>query len=309
MEQYNVKLISESDLKLISYLYKSCFNVEVSETFLKRKYDTLKLGKYTIGFLALDENSEPAAYYGVFPIRIQVNNKDIFLAAQSGDTMTDKLHQSKGLFIKLAKETYGLAEKEGIKFVFGFPNQNSLPGFQRKLEWHFYGNLIKFKKNILTIPLIPILKKLKWQSFFIQSFYSRTISKREYFQNSLLDSGQSGVFRDKDYWDYKQYGNNFTFKCGSILVWAKFDGSLLVGDIEYKADTDYSKVLKQIHRKAFFWGCSSVVFQISPNTWLNNILEANGYLSSDSLPIGYLQFDAQIDYSNIKYTYADSDTF
>ena len=59
----------------------------------------------------------------------------ISLGAQSIDTLTDKNYRGKGMFTGLARDLYLKEKNEGVKFVYGFPNGNSIHGFSKKLDW------------------------------------------------------------------------------------------------------------------------------------------------------------------------------
>lgn len=75
------------------------------------------------------------AIYVVSPVRFQVGNEIVF-GAQSMDTLTLPCAQKKGLFKKLAVQTYEDLIQEGrVKFTYGFPNQNSKHGFVKYLNW------------------------------------------------------------------------------------------------------------------------------------------------------------------------------
>lgn len=78
------------------------------------------------------------AIYVVSPARFQVGDEIIF-GAQSMDTLTLPCAQKKGLFRKLAIQTYQNLVQEGlIKFTYGFPNQNSKHGFVKYLNWTLF---------------------------------------------------------------------------------------------------------------------------------------------------------------------------
>jgi GNAT superfamily N-acetyltransferase len=57
------------------------------------------------------------------------------LALQSLDTLTDAEHRGKGLFVKLARQTFARASGEGAALIYGFPNGSSARGFFGKLGW------------------------------------------------------------------------------------------------------------------------------------------------------------------------------
>jgi hypothetical protein len=135
-EEYMFERLTDQNLHDLQILIKDLYGREEPIENLIRKYDTSTWGVQYIGYIAYSKNREVAAYYGVFPVMLEIHGENI-LAAQSGDTMTHRHHQRKGLFIQLAYMTYELAKEVGIQFIFGFPNDNSFPGFQKKLNWKF----------------------------------------------------------------------------------------------------------------------------------------------------------------------------
>ena len=289
------------------FIAQSAFGVLLDEKKLNKKFDTQFTGVANLGFIAYSTDHTPSAYYGVFPVFMLIDGVQ-YLVAQSGDTMTHTNHQGKGLFVKLARESYQLAASNGVQLIFGFPNGNSYPGFVKKLDWNHEKNLVKYTKRINTVPLAALAARYNSFKKFYKYFTKRHIQKRAFFGNSLLETGENGVLRDQNFWNYKAYSDNFTFNASGVKVWAKIDGVLLVGDIEYKEGTDYAKVLKKIAGKAFFLGCHKIVFQCSSHTWLSNILE-NTYQSEVGLPIGYLKLNEHFPDKELKFTMADFDTF
>lgn len=302
----NLRVSPETISDLIE-IASSAFGVVLDKNTLLKKYDTRFAGASYLGVVAYDENQAPSAYYGVFPIKVKVDNQ-IYLAAQSGDTMTHKSHQGKGLFVKLAKESYQLAAENGVQWIFGFPNGNSYPGFVKKLDWKHEVDLTKFSKKVYTMPLSGIASKYQWFAKSYRTVLGSRLRTRDYFQSSIIATGQNGVERDPDFWKYKAYSPNFTFSAGGVKVWAKIDGVLQIGDIEYNESIDYDKVLKKIARRAFFWGCHKIVFQCSNDTWLAGIL-AKSYASEKGLPLGYLRLAESFPHAELKFSLADFDTF
>jgi hypothetical protein len=67
-------------------------------------------------------------------MNMQVGQESI-LGALSLDTMVHPDFRNQGIFVTLAKITFSEASKDGIKCVYGFPNQSSYPGFINKLDW------------------------------------------------------------------------------------------------------------------------------------------------------------------------------
>jgi hypothetical protein len=83
---------------------------------------------------ALSPADELAAIYATLPVRLRVAG-EVLLALQSVDTITDAAFRGRGLFLKLAKQTYARAIAAGAAAVYGFPNGSSAHGFFERLEW------------------------------------------------------------------------------------------------------------------------------------------------------------------------------
>ena len=79
-----------------------------------------------------------AAHYAVIPRRFEVGGSEI-LGALSVNTATHPEYQGKGLFTRLAAETYTAAAAMGVRFVTGVANANSVTGFVRKLGFKDFG--------------------------------------------------------------------------------------------------------------------------------------------------------------------------
>ena len=79
-----------------------------------------------------------AAIYTAMPVMFKIKT-NLCKAMQSIDTITDVNHRGKGLFPKLASKLYEDAPKNDLELVYGFPNENSAPGFFNKLKWISFG--------------------------------------------------------------------------------------------------------------------------------------------------------------------------
>lgn len=72
--------------------------------------------------------------YAVSPRRLWVDGEPT-LAALSLDTMTDPDYGRQGIFSASAEACYAAMSERGFAFVYGFPNANSVRGFERRLRW------------------------------------------------------------------------------------------------------------------------------------------------------------------------------
>jgi GNAT superfamily N-acetyltransferase len=106
--------------------------------FLTWQYKKNPIGP-VVGFDAW-AGHELAAHYVTIPVQFEISGR-----ATNGllslNTATRPEHQGKGLFTSLANKTYDRARDLGYEFVIGVANQNSTPGFLKKLGFYLIGPL------------------------------------------------------------------------------------------------------------------------------------------------------------------------
>jgi hypothetical protein len=113
-------------------LFKKCFpsSANLSQEYLRWLYLENPIGK-ACGFDAFEGN-ELVATYVCIPSLLNLRG-----ASRKGllslNTATAPSHQGRGLFTKLATNTYDLGYANGYDVVYGVANQNSIGGFIRKL--------------------------------------------------------------------------------------------------------------------------------------------------------------------------------
>lgn len=310
---YSIHQLTKESYNQIIFLLKKTFKISKSIKNISDKYDTEIFGKSTIGFIAKDEFNSPAAYYGVFPVVLDYFGKD-YLVAQSGETMTSPEHQKKGLFTRLAKETYKKSKEEGIELVFGFPNENSAPGFTKKLDWVFNGYMQKFSIKINTLPLCEIATKLSFLRGGYRLFVKTRIKKYTLKLNSINISNFSFnanayVKKDLRYFEYKlRNKDNFLVKINNFKMLIKVESHLKIGVVEFFEKSEFNSFITTVIKLAKKLGCGKVIFLMSSNYWLFDYLK-DEYKVNESLPIGFYQINQDIDYTLIQFTQADYDTF
>lgn len=129
--------------------------------------------------IAFDEiNNKTAAIYAVAPVIFKIEEK-MFVGTQSLDTITDSDYRGNGWFIKLANNVYQKTINDGVSLVYGFPNGNSIHGFEKKLNWtlldpvpflikplrsKYFTNKIKLFRFVPNINLF-FSKKVKSKTF------------------------------------------------------------------------------------------------------------------------------------------------
>lgn len=313
-QEYQFIRISEENLGDFRALAKNVFGVEFSPEDSRKLFDTAAWGKQFIGYLAYDRKGETAAFYGVFPVFAEYEERKI-LIAQSGATMTHTNHRKKGLFYELGRKTYELARNEGIAFVYGFPNANSHRGLI-KLGWTHDGNIKSYHIIVPTLPLGFLGRNFKFFEsvhnflFRFATGFWRTESLP--FPNSVVESGVGGIRRDKAFLNYKKDDESrFMLKIGGRLVWINYrQGSLGIGDIELVEEAkDFKKVLRTLKLICFLSGTEHLRTYVSPGCRLDRLLGGNGYKFRQGLANCYLNLGSDTPPEKFKYVYADFDTF
>ncbi|MDE2481580.1 MAG: GNAT family N-acetyltransferase [bacterium] len=88
-------------------------------------------------------DGELCAHYATQPLTATLFGRSV-RGLLSFNTATHPDHQGHGLFTTLARRTFDDAAREGYEFVVGVANQNSTPGFTRKLGFQLVGPLEVF---------------------------------------------------------------------------------------------------------------------------------------------------------------------
>lgn len=312
-EYYFLKLDRENIKDLIS-VYKEAFNKDVSLEYLIKKNSTEAFGLSFTGFIAYhSETNETAAFYGVFPCFVKCKDQ-IFLAAQSGDTMTHPAHQGKGLFIKLALMTYDYVKSKGVKFVFGFPNQNSYPGFIKKLNWQHFEDMHAYLVRVRCISWIRIKKTFYLPDSLFYKYCSIILSLCKKgnipFDNSVINGARGGVLRNKDFFSYKTYEKSFVLKIKGKSLWLKPGSEYLnIGDIERCSEDEFKKIIQKLKLLAFMLGLPYLRFHCSPDVYFEEFFAKIGHKHESSYPVGWCDFNSGLELKNLKFTMGDNDTF
>jgi hypothetical protein len=309
---YRASRISRDNYKDFVIIHREAFKSNVGSDFPQKKFDTLQIaGVENIGYVIYHYDNQPVAYYGVYPVCASIGNKKV-ITGQSGDTMTIPAHTGLGLFIAAAELTHQLCRQNGIKGVFGFPSPSSFRTFRKKLDWKFPGNIIKYTFKIPAIPAAFFAEKIKflkvpysWWVRMVLLFYR----KSDFFEGSVTANGQDGIYRDQAFWNYKMRGSdNFAVKLGGTDVIIKTNGTLSIGDVNIRNETDLRPILRSLKILAFLTFNIHIVFCTSQGTLLDEKL-GKFKKGMPVLPFGFLNLSEEDDLSSLKFTYFDFDTF
>ncbi len=310
-KEYHPVSFTLDDYDRMKELFSASFGIALSHNQFLKRYDTSALGSELIGFIAIHrETGTPAAYYGVFPLKISWKGR-IMLSAQSGDTMTHPLHRKKGLFIWLAKMTYEKCAEKGMQLVFGLPNENSYPGFINRLGWKEIDRVIRYdiKLSIKTIPLPKWSHKLKAFNSYSQLAKKILGNKKISVVNEMINpqpSAMAKVWRDKAYLDYKNEADKIFIEIDGILLWIKLSDVLWIGELsDYQAVDD--QLIRKLKRLAFFLGYNTISFHLNAGTPSPGFLRY--FKKYNEVPSCFLDLSGNNSDFNILLTAADFDTW
>lgn len=308
---YTYHRVDESRYDDLLYLYERAFGTSTTISYYRNKFDTGYLGITHLGYLAYDSKGKPAAFYGVYPYPTEYGGK-LYIAAQSGDTMTHPAHGGKGLFTTLAKLTYTLAKAEGVQFIFGFPNKNSLPGFVKRLSWTQQPNIKNYLFKVKTLPLAALAKRINFlmpvYTWYVQLIARHYGDNTTIFPSSSLEQEIGSVRRSQAYYKYKMFYRNYLVNLNGTQVWIKVDGSLLVGDIDRNSSKQITETINRIKKIALLLGCTKIIFGVAEGSHWDLALEGSTRVE-EGIFVGYLDLQSGLPLDRFKYMMADMDTF
>jgi len=135
MANWTTSHSSKEDLPQVAHFFKNQYQGQGS-------YGELGMFQWKIidnfsapGILNLVKDSETiAATTSITPKLLHLNDSEV-LAAEIGDTYTDKNYQRQGMFSLLVNQSRKDANEQGIQFIYGTPNHQSLPGYEKKANF------------------------------------------------------------------------------------------------------------------------------------------------------------------------------
>ncbi|MFY7944308.1 MAG: GNAT family N-acetyltransferase [Crocinitomicaceae bacterium] len=307
---YISEKLSENNLNQLAWLFEQEHGSKFSLEYFKRKFNTDWTGKKHIGFFAKDEENQVGAFYGGFPCQLKVDDEKI-LVLQSGDTITHANHRKKGLFIRLAEETYQYAESEGFDYVFGFPNKNSEHGFFQKLGWENLGSSTDFTFTFSNFNWFGLCHKFTFLKRFYESFWRKqearySISPYELFKD--YKHSYNGVRKDSNFLQYKlNYGNSKLVKIDNKIFWIKKDNGIRLGEIfQRNEEIDIYSYLKPL-AKAF--GVRRIHFSCNEHHPMFNVLSMSNAQQSSGHVAGIRGLKNKFLPNNLAFVSGDSDDF
>jgi GNAT superfamily N-acetyltransferase len=307
---HRINRLSAANINDVTKLHVAVYGKTPAPGFFERKYNTAYTAIEYTGFIAYNQQMEPIAFYGVIPCFMLMDGAEV-LCAQSADTMTHPNHRNKGLFVQLANRTFELCTQVGIKFLFGFPNQNSLPGFINKLGWQMAGQMDCFVIPVKTVPLVklsakfPMLKNV--YAVYCNIFLKKYLSQKAGMTSTVLEEGYDGLNKKDGYLQNKNYSQTQVIGIGHAEVWIKINNGLIIGDISVEL-SDFATVITLLISLAKKLGLQQIQFHTSKGTQLHSLF-AKQYKAIDSFPVIFKDLGSGIPTDRIRFTFADIDIF
>lgn len=315
--EYRVERYGPERAADVVVIHRAVYGPGLTVEALRSKFDTGFSGHDVIGHVAYAPSGEPAAYYGVFPVKVRGGETTV-VAAQSGDTMTHPDHQGRGLFTMLGRATYEAAAAEGIAFVFGFPNENSYPGFVRKLGWTHTRTM---RARWWPVPTVPVAFLAKGDTGLGRRLHAaqvrlvralRLAAPVEQIGSSVTDAGEAGVDRDDGYLAYKRT-DLLGFTQSGVVAYLKLGPGpvLKLGDLRVvRPGASVLPALIRITAIAVVCGIPRVSYHVSPGSASDRAL-SKWALTKVGLPYGHISFAPRPapDPADVNFTYLDYDTY
>ncbi len=148
MEQcWTCRDYENGDERHIIALFARVFQRRMSLAYWKWRFIDNPYGRGVIKLLF--DRDKLVGHHAVTPMQVHVQDEPA-RAAFCMTIMTDPDYRGRGIFTFLAEEVYKSCVRQGFSFVYGFPNENSYPGFTGKLGWKDLGRRAVMSKELDT---------------------------------------------------------------------------------------------------------------------------------------------------------------
>lgn len=227
-KKWSIRQFREGDEIQLRELTELVFGRRLTEEYWNWEFRYNPAG-FTKTWVAVVGN-EIVGQYTVIPMRLKIQDK-VILATLSVDTMTHPNYRHQGMFKVLAAKLYEEIGKEGIPITYGFPNEASLPGFIKRLDWahictmpilarplNFANILGKFIGSRFLISPISIVlntlariflrtKAVYLREGLLVSWIKKFDDRMNLFWERLSKTYNIIVVRDRDYLNWRYFEN------------------------------------------------------------------------------------------------------
>jgi hypothetical protein len=147
---WDIRCLRGVDLPLVSSFFRRVLSGEYlygsQELFHWKIFNNI----YSVGCLnAIEVDGAIVSTTSLTPKRLVFRGQNI-LAAEIGDTYTDEAFQRRGMFADLVNHTRLQGHSAQVQFIYGTPNQNSLPGYEKKAN---FKKLSTLDVRSLSLPM------------------------------------------------------------------------------------------------------------------------------------------------------------
>lgn len=162
----------EEYLKQIIEMTKEYYGEEndiANEDYISYEYFKNTNGNALMRIALDEEKNIVAGQYVAIPMKMKVNEKNID-CLMSVNTLTKSEYRGQKIFTGLADLVFNEGENKGYEFVYGMPNQNSYPGFVKKLNFNDIGAIPLYLKPISPSNMVRDFMKSKMLSVLAKPF-------------------------------------------------------------------------------------------------------------------------------------------
>ena len=82
-----------------------------------------------------------------------------------------------------------------------------------------------------------------------------------------------------------------------------------MGDVETPSKEQFNKALEKLKKIAFRCGIKEIIFQASPNTFIEYLVKDQVDHHFESWVVGFKNFSSNFPLEKLKFTFGDLDTF
>jgi hypothetical protein len=307
---FNIIRLKKENFDKIQEVYNGTRALKTPVEFFNKKFIS-NCKKNFISIMYFD-NDKPIAHCAAIPFNIEnpsLSGTSTY-SAQVIDAVTLPEYQGKGLFYGLNYEINKISESEDFQVLFRFPSPQNYNRVVNKFGFTHTESFKVFDFNFrVLIPWIKLFQKFKLEklsNFYLKMLSVLTFSKGITIENSLKNQGFYHIPHNQSYFQYKTYSSNYPLNIFGDKYWVKNIDGLVVGDYQIRSERNFLMKLKWF---CFLTGIHRVRFAVCSNTREFELL-SKLQQPTEGIPICIkLNPNANMNINEIKFTYADLDTF
>ena len=154
------------------------------------------------------------------------------LAAEIGDTFTDPAHQRQGMFALLVNQTRVDGNRLGIDFIYGTPNDQSLPGYEKHADFKPIAGIGVRALNFPVHVQLALQTRLPWIIASVVGFLWTLLVQSWLWAQALLNARHGWLIEEvsvlpvdwDSFWDEARSTSDFLFsREREYLKWRYLD--------------------------------------------------------------------------------------